>query len=253
MNQMNTGNKIAIIEDEQAERENLKSIIGRFFSDMEIIGEATTVQDGLTLLRKSEPDIIMLDIELKDGNSFDLLKELETINFQIIWLTAHNEYAIRAFRVSAVDFLLKPYKTEDLIKAIMKAREQLLEQHYTEKINILLRNTSRENIKQLVLQTSEETHVVRLDEIIRCESDNNYTTFILTDSSKILMSKPLKMYDEMLTGLGFYRVHQSHLINLQKIKKISRKKHGNVLMENQDVVPVSEGKYKGLISLLDRV
>ncbi|MFW5699746.1 MAG: LytR/AlgR family response regulator transcription factor [Bacteroidota bacterium] len=257
MNHTNTGkhpvNKIAIIEDEKAERENLKSVIHSFFPEIEITGEAETVQEGLTLIRKINPDILMLDIELKDGNSFDLLKKLDTINFQIIWLTAYDEYAIRAFRISAVDFLLKPYKTEDLIRAIMKAREQLLEQHYLERIHVLLKNTTRENTRQLVLQTSEATHVVKLDEIIRCQCDNNYTTFVLTDNSKILMSKPLKLYDEMLSGLGFFRVHQSHLINLQKIKKVSRKKNGKVLMANHDTVPVAEVKYNGLMSLLDRL
>jgi two-component system, LytTR family, response regulator len=246
-------NKLVIIEDEKAERENLKSVIHSFFPQIEITGEAATVEEGLTLIRKSNPDILMLDIELKDGNSFDLLKKLDAINFQIIWLTAHDEYAIRAFHISAVDFLLKPYKTEDLIRAIIKAREQLLEQHYLERIHVLLGNTTRENTKQLVLQTSEATHVVKLDKIIRCESDSNYTTFILTDNSKILISKPLKLYDEMLSGFGFYRIHQSHLINVQKIKKVSRKKHGNILMENQESVPVAEGKYKGLISQLGGV
>ncbi len=245
--------KIAIIEDEQAERENLKSVIHSFFPQIEITGEAATVEEGLTLIRKSNPDILMLDIELRDGNSFDLIKKLDTINFQIIWLTAHDEYAIRAFRISAVDFLLKPYKTEDLIKSIMKARENLLEQQYLEKINILLKNSSPDYTKQLVLQTSEATHVVKLDQIIRCESDNNYTSFILTDNREIFISKPLKMYDEMLTELGFCRIHQSHLININKIKKVSRKKHGKVLMDNEDSLPVAEGKYNGLISQLKTI
>ncbi|MFO8235022.1 MAG: LytTR family DNA-binding domain-containing protein [Bacteroidales bacterium] len=242
---------VAIIEDDQEERESIRLIIESYFSDLQIIGEAETIKESKDLIYNYRPGIVIMDIELKDGNSFQLLNQLDSIDFQIIWLTAYEEYAIRAFRISAVDYLLKPYKTHELVKALMKAREDLKEQTYLKKIRALLNNSSGKTDKQIVLHTSDSVHVVKIQDIIRCQSDNNYTTFFLENGQKILLSKPLKKYDDLLSDFNFYRVHQSHLINLHKVSQLNKGSKSQVLLNNEEIVPVAHHKMKDLIHSLD--
>ncbi len=243
--------KLAIIEDEQSERDSIRFIVESYFSDLSIVGEAISVKEGKELISQTNPDIIIMDIGLKDGNSFELLSQLDKIDFQIIWLTAYEEFAIRAFRISAVDYLLKPYKTNELLKALMKAREDLKEQAYLKKLRALVNNSADNKDKQIVLHTSDSVHVVRIKDVIRCQSDNNYTTFFLENGQKILLSKPLKKYEDLLSGFNFYRVHQSHLINLHKVSKLNKGARSQVLMNNEEAVPVAHSKMKGLIHSLD--
>lgn len=245
--------KIVIIEDEQSEADHVTSLIRSYFPDVQISGRADTVLAGTELISKSNPNIVILDIQLKDGTSFELLEKLNTIRFKIIWTTAWEEYAIRAFRISAVDFLLKPYKTADMVQAIMKAKEQLIEQHYLEKIETLINNASGTREKQMVLNTSDVTHIININDIIRCEADSNYTEFFLVDNNKIVISKPLKFYDELLSGYGFFRIQQSHLVNLRRVKKVIKKKHGSVMMENSDCIPLAQGRLKNLLLQLDGI
>jgi two-component system LytT family response regulator len=243
--------KVAIIEDEKTERENIHLIIESYFSDIIIVGEAVSVEEGETLIKSTNPDIVLMDIGLKDGDSFELLNQLDKIDFQIIWLTAYEEYAIRAFRISAVDYLLKPYKSNELVKALMKAREDLKEQVYLKKLRALVNNSSGKTDKQIVLHTADSVHVVRIKDVIRCQSDNNYTTFYLENGQKILLSKPLKKYEDLLSDFDFYRVHQSHLINLHKVSQLNKGSNSRVLLNNEEAVPVAHSKMKELINSLD--
>ena len=243
--------KIVIIEDEPAEVKAIEQLIEKDLPNLTIAGHADNTKDAIQIIKKTDPDLAIFDISLKDGQSFKILEELEEIRFQIIWLTAYEEFAIRAFRISAVDYLLKPYKTNELLKALMKAREDLKEQAYLKKLRALVNNSADNKDKQIVLHTSDSVHVVRIKDVIRCQSDNNYTTFFLENGQKILLSKPLKKYEDLLSGFNFYRVHQSHLINLHKVSKLNKGARSQVLMNNEEAVPVAHSKMKGLIHSLD--
>jgi two-component system LytT family response regulator len=245
--------KIAIIEDDQTERKSIRHVINGYCLDTEIVGEAESIKEAHKLISNNNPDILILDINLKDGNSFQLLEQKEDIDFQIIWLTAYEQYAIRAFRISAVDYLVKPYKTSELVKALARAKEELKERTYLKKLKALINNTSGNTEKQIVLHTSDSVHVVKIRDIIRCEADNNYTTFFLENQQKILLSKPLKKYEKLLQNFDFYRVHQSHLINLHKVIQLNKGNKGCVVLENNESIPVSERKMKGLIVTLSSI
>lgn len=242
--------KIAIIEDEQSERENIRAIIETVYDDIEVIGEAPSIAKGLQLLTNNEPDIVLFDIDLEDGTSFDLIQKLGNINFKAIFLTAFENYAVKAFKISAIDYILKPYKSSELVNAINKAKQEIEEQINYKRLEVLFYNKGENKDKQIVLHTFDSIHVVKLSEIIRCQSDNNYTHFYLQNGKEIIVSKSLKEYEEMISEYKFCRVHQSHLVNLSKIERFDKKDGGTLVMSNGNHVPVSQSKKSVLLDYL---
>ncbi len=243
--------RTVIIEDEEQKRLSLRQMLTELRPDVKIIGEAADVNSGKQLIEKAKPDLLLLDIKLPDGTGFDLLEKLAPINFKIIFTTAYEDYAVKAFKFSAVDYILKPVSAVELINAIDKVVHILLAE-YNLKINTLLENhrvPSREE-KRIILKTIDKVHVIKIENISRCESDASYCHFYLKDGKKITISKPLKEYAGLLSDYGFFRVHKSHLVNIQLVERFDKSEGGYVIMHNGEKVPVSSYKKEELMDYL---
>ncbi len=239
-----------IIDDIELARISLRADIEDHCPHIDIIGEADGVVSGAKLLRLANPDIVFLDIEMKDGNGFDLLDILHEINANIIFVTGSSEYAIRAFQYSAIDYLMKPVEGGLLQKAVDKALDHL----HTSNEQIEILKTSYKSmdkpIEKLALHTTEQILVTEVKDIVRLESMGNYTQFFFVDKSKILITKTLKTYDAMLADAGFLRVHQSHLVNLSHVKAYVKTEGGYLSMKDDSIVPVSVRKKSYVMELL---
>jgi two-component system LytT family response regulator len=242
----------SIIVDDIPEALNmLSNDIEKNHPEIEIIGKATSVIEAAKLLQKKHPDILFLDIMLGDGTAFDILEIVPNLQSKIIFVTASDEYAIKAFKFAAIDYILKPYSNEDLANSIKKAKVYI--QPNKEQLSVLqesIRNPNRISQK-ISLHTSEKIIIVQLSEIIRCKSDNNYTTFHLENGQKILVSKTLKYYADMLKEHEFIRVHQSHLINTKYIKEFIKSDGGYLILKDKSNIPVSIRKRNEVIEALN--
>ncbi len=235
-----------IIEDIPEAREALVNDVKNHCPNIDIVGEAGTVVGAAKLIRELKPDVVFLDVDLKDGTGFDLLEILSDFSFKIIFTTASDAHAIRAFRFSAIDYLLKPINVKELKEAVSR-----LDRESHEKVDTLLHNISAtNNPDKLTLHNSDKILVSSLDDIIRCEADSNYTTFYFTDGSHFLVSKTLKRYDETLRDYGFVRVHQSHLVNMQHVRSFEKSDGGYLRMMDDSIIPVSVRKRSAVLKLL---
>ena len=242
----------AIVDDIAQARATLKEDLAAYCPNIEIIGEADGVVTGSKLLNKIKPDVVFLDIQLQDGTGFDILEILGSISFQVIFTTASDEFAIKAFKFSAVDYLLKPVDPDELIVAVQKVSKV---NNSTQENYDLLLNTVKEQSapKRMALHTLEKIHVTDIADIVRCESNGNYTTFYFKDGQKLLVTKTLKEYDQMLSEYKFARVHQSHLINAQQIKEFVKVDGGYIVMRDGSKIPVSLRKKSVVMKLLEEL
>jgi len=234
--------KALIIDDEQRTRELIAKMIDSFDLGITAIPAGENVKSGLLAIEEHKPDIVFLDIQMPDGTGFDLLKAIPNKNFEVIFITAHEEFAIKAIKFSALDYILKPIDPEELRGAVERALEGMNQQKETPQFEALQNNINPAQKKRLVLKTQESVHVVDLDHIIRCEADRNYTSFFLTEGKKILVSRTLKEYETLLTGHSFLRVQQSHLINLNFVERYDKGNGGSVVMKDGSEVPLSSAK-----------
>jgi two-component system, LytTR family, response regulator len=240
-----------VIDNESEIRKSVVDLIAAFCPDISEVSEATSVESGIIKLAEYKPDVLFLDVELGDGTGMDLLERIGKVDFPIIFITAHNKYAVDAFRFSAIDFLLKPIDPEELMRSVERVKSQnnvrLSEQLQVLK-DIISNTLSHE--KKIVLRDNASIYFVKLADIIRCESDRSYTTFVLIDGKRIVVSKGIKDYEEILEPSGFIRTHQSHLVNVSKIVRFDKIDGGTLVMENEDRVPVSQRKKDEVIYLL---
>ena len=242
-----------LVDDLPAALSLLESDIQQKHPEISIIGKAASVVEAAKLLRKQQPDILFLDIMLGDGTGFDILEIFPDLRSKIIFVTASDEFAIRAFKFAAIDYVLKPYSDDDLKSAIEKAKQQI--QPDSEQLSVLKESITAPNQrpKKISLHTLDKIVVVDLDEIVRCESDNNYTKFFFQDGSKILVTKTLKSYSDMLKNYQFLRVHQSHLVNVKYVKAFIKSDGGYLILKNKDTVPVSVRKRAEVIEALNTI
>lgn len=243
-----------IIDDEQNVREMLSNLLANYCNNIEVIGVAETVKAALSLIHYEQPDLLLLDIDLPDGTGFDLLEQLGKNPPLVIFITAYNDFAIRAFRFSAIDYLLKPINIDNLVEAIAKAADSLEQKNLGLKLQNFFENmNSQPGQKKLVLKTQESIYIVKVTDIVRCEADHNYTTFSLADRKKILVSKTIKEYEELLADQGFFRTHQSHLININHISSFEKGDGGYLKMADGSMVPVSKRKKEELLELFSQL
>lgn len=240
--------KAIIIDDESSGRKAVRNYITKYASNIEIIDEADNVKNGIFSILTHKPDVVFLDIRMPDGTGFDLLNKLPKIDFQIIFVTAYEQHAIKAFKYSAVDYLLKPLNPDDFIEAISKLKTDNKLNELEKKVELILQNNKK--FERIALATSTGLLMVSLCDIVRCESDNNYTMFHLKDNSKYLVSKTLKEYDELLSYEGFYRTHKSHLVNVKYIKEYVKGEGGYVILEDNTSIDVARRKKEGLLQIL---
>jgi two-component system LytT family response regulator len=244
--------KAIIIEDEKMSRETLYRLLEKYCPTVEVVAEADGYRKGMEEIRKHHPDVIFLDIQMPDGSGFRLLEELEKIDFEIIFTTAFDQFAIKAIKYSALDYLLKPIIPQDLMEAIQRVEKKKAE-------NIRMKNMAvipdgmkmqEERSHKIVLSTSEMLHVISVDDIIRCESDNYYTYFYFVDGRKLLVSKTLKENEELLSQYNFIRPHKSHLVNVKYIKSYIRQDGGYILMVDNTRIPVSRRKKDKIMEII---
>uniref|UniRef100_UPI0040498BFF LytR/AlgR family response regulator transcription factor n=1 Tax=Flavobacterium sp. TaxID=239 RepID=UPI0040498BFF len=245
-----------LIDDDQNLRNGMRQILNIYAPEISIIGEASNVKTGIESIETLKPKVVFLDIQLGDGTGFDILEQLAKRNGKvtshIVFITAHEEYAIKAFRFSALDFLLKPVDPEELQKVIMKIKEVLNQHDSFAHIDLLIENIRKKtnHFNKIALSTSDGIHLFEISDIIRCESEDNYTRFFIKDSKSILISKTLKEYEELLVSHQFERIHQSHLINLSYLKSYIKKDGGYVVMTDNSHLPISQRKKDRLQQLL---
>ncbi len=232
----------------------MRGLLDKTCQRVKIVGEATSVASGIRAIREKSPDLVLLDIKMDDGTGFDLLKRFENINFKIIFVTAYEEYAIRAFEFSAIDYILKPVNPEKLVEAVKRA-DCLRQKEFNTQLGALrenLENPGKQN-KKIILKNQESIFLLNIDEVIHCESDGSYTIFETANQQRILVSKVLKDYDHLLSDSGFLRVHRSHLINLKHIKRFDRQDGGYVIMSNGAQISVSTSGRERLLELFEKL
>jgi two-component system, LytTR family, response regulator len=245
--------KAIIIDDIEQARITLKKDLEVYANDLEIIGEASGVVEGAKLLKKIKPDVLFLDIQMQDGSGFDLLDVLGEIDFKIIFITASDAHAIKAFRYAAIDYLMKPVDPDELTNALHKFRTVYVNESEKYKLlNDSLKNHNKPN-ERLALHSQDKIHIVQISDIIRCESSVNYTEFYFSNAKKMLVSKTLKEFEELLAESGFYRVHQSHLINTKLIKEYVKVEGGHLIMTDGSLIPVSTRKKPEVMKMLEKL
>jgi len=245
--------KALIIDDEQRTRELIAKMIESFDLGIEAIPRGENVKSGLEAIASIQPDLVFLDIQMPDGTGFDLLKAVPEKNFEVIFITAHEEFAIKAIKFSALDYILKPVDPEELRAAVERALESMNAEVEPQQFEALQNNIQPNQKRRLVLKTQESVHVVDLDQIIRCEADRNYTSFFLKEGRKILVSRTLKDYETLLTGHNFLRVQQSHLINLNYVDRYDKGNGGAVVMKDGSEVPLSPAKRDIFFQILENL
>lgn len=219
---------------------------------IELVGEAQSMAEARVSILKYQPELIFLDVELGDGTGIELVQSFKKLQPHVIFITAHDKYAIDAFHCSALDFLLKPIDPEDLVDAVRKAQQFNSIQDLDKQIKVLeerLVNVSQEPNK-IVLSDSESIYLVKVNDILWCTAEGSYTKFHLVDGSEILVSKNLKSYEGVLEGDKFLRIHHSYLVNIQHIKRFERSEGGMLVMDNDRILPVSVRKKDNLMQLL---
>ncbi|MFT5857998.1 MAG: two-component system LytT family response regulator [Flavobacteriaceae bacterium] len=245
--------KVLIIDDENRTRSLIAKMIDSFGFDVEAIPDGENVQSGIKAIEKHNPDIVFLDIQMPDGTGFDVIRSIENKNFEVIFITAHEEFAIKAIKFSALDYLLKPVDAGELKSALEKALELVGDENSSPQFDALHSNIQKGEKRRLVLKTQESVHVVDLDQIIRCEADRNYTSFFLLDNKRILVSKTLKEYETLLSSHNFLRVQQSHLINVDYVDRYDKKNGGAVVMKDGSEVPLSPAKREVFFKRLENL
>ncbi|MCF8233549.1 MAG: LytTR family DNA-binding domain-containing protein [Bacteroidales bacterium] len=242
--------KTVIVDDESACRNSLKGLITDHCNNLEIVGEAGNIKMGQETIMEKKPGLVFLDVKLPDGTGFDMLDQIPSLDFKIIFVSAFDRYAINAFRFSAIDYLLKPIESEKLMRAVNRLYDSNLYSNFHRRIELMMANLHGFN--KIALPTLEGFTFVNLLDIVRCESESNYTWFIMKDGSKILVSRSLKEYDEMLCAQGFFRSHKSHLINLNHVVKYQKGGGGSLSLDDGSTVEVSRRRKDELLDVLLR-
>ena len=237
-----------IIDDEQAAQLTLMSFLQMHCPTVNVVGTANGVEEGLKLLAHKKTDLLFLDIKMNDGTGFDLLKRLPKINFNLIFTTAYDEYALKAFKFSAIDYLLKPIDPLELKDAVSKIK---IESSNTSKsLDSMMEMYSNKVFDKLAIPSVDEFSFVHLSQIIRCEASSNYTIIFLENGKKIVAPKTLKEFEALLSSEGFFRVHQSHLISLNHIKQFQKNKN-KIIMNDASEVEVSRRKKSIFLELIN--
>ena len=237
-----------IIDDEAHQRLAIERMVNEYCPNLEVVEKADSVQSGLTAINKHKPDLVLLDIHLGDGTGFDLLDKFQTIDFKIIFITAHDQFAVKAFRFSALDYLLKPLDPDDLAGAVAKVSDVMQRDFHVQLANLKEHiDSAGRDQKKIIIKTHDHIHLVPVNEILYCRSDNNYVTFSLINKNEIVASANLKDYEEILAGSGFFRVHKSYLVNLKYVRRLEKSQGGFVFLEGELKIPVAVRKRPELV------
>jgi len=229
--------KVIIIDDELNSRELLRTFLTSYCSDIDILGEAESVDSGLKLINRTQPDLLLLDIELDGGTGFDILSHLNNSSFLTCFVTGYDQYAIKAIKAGAFDYLLKPVNIQELKDMIEKAKNVISEQKETKD-------------PTLIINESGKYIIIKVEEIIKIEVDGNFSFLYLSDKKRIISSEKLGYFEEVLPKTCFYRTHKSHIVNLKFIKSVEKSRTGNVLLQDNTQIPVASRRMKSFMDHL---
>lgn len=244
-----------IIDDEPNNIKNLELLLRLHCPEVKVVSTALNADEGIIMITQFKPELVFLDIQMPGKNGFELLQSLQDYSFEVIFVTAYDQYGIQAVKFAAIDYLLKPINTEELKIAVQKAVKRNSDHKQNVQLENLIRLLEKKQDKEehrLVLPTSRETRFVPTQQIIRCESSNNYTTFYLESGEKLMVSKPIYEYEELLSDYGFVRCHQSHIINKKFIKSWMKEDGGYLLLQDNTHLPISKQKREFLRNSLSK-
>lgn len=244
--------KTIIIDDNLRARKAVSSILMKHCTNVRVVAEADSVKSGIESIKQHNPDLVLLDIQLSDGTGFTLLENLRDFHFKVVFITAYEEYAVRAIRLSALDYIVKPINPFELISAIQKATEALTQGQLNLKLNALLDNRQKDE-KRIILKTVDSLFVAKVREITRCQANGNYTSIHFNNGTKLLVSKTLKEFDEILCHYNFFRVHIAHLISLSYIERCEKEKDGFLFMKDGTSIPVARNRKQPLFEILQQL
>jgi len=247
--------KAILIDDEISNLENLRTLLEKHCPQVSILATAQNVSKAVSVIEKHVPNLVFLDIQMGEQTGFDVLSLLPNRNFEVIFVTAYDQYGIKAVKFAALDYLLKPVDIDELVTAVNKAEQKLAAQSKTSQLDFLLQQLKmpEPSVSKIALPMQSEIRYVALSEIIRCEADNTYTFFILTNEEKILVSKSLKEYADLLRPNGFLRTHQSHLVNPKYVKSWLKEDGGILLLTSGEKIPVSKPNKETVKQALQQV
>lgn len=241
-----------IIEDEEQLRETNRLYLQRNFADIKVVGEAASVTDAIEVISETNPQLVLLDIELADGNCFQVLQKCKPYSFKPIFITAYNQYAIKAIKFSAIDYILKPVNEFEFCNAVQLAINHLGSDKDTiQTDNFQDHYNNSPGTKKMVLRTTEALHIFSITDILYCKSDNSYTTFFISNGEKIMVSKSIKEYDDLLSGFQFIRPHQSYLVNMEAISRIDKSDGGFIVMKDGKEIPISSRRKQLIIDKMN--
>jgi two-component system LytT family response regulator len=246
--------RAVVVDDELDAVKFIESIISEYCPNLEVVGTAHSAREGVKLINEQKPDLVFLDVEMPHGSGFDLLSYFPKKNFDVIFITAFNHYAIKAIKFSAVDYILKPININEFIEAVKKVestRHQDKEKNFS--YEMLLENLKSSMPSKLAIPTSDGMEYLNTTDIIRVEADRSYSWFYLKDGRKYLVSRNLKEYQELLSDRNFFRTHNSHLINLEYVKKYIRQEGGYIQMIDKSNVPISRSKKELFLEQMARL
>lgn len=247
--------KTILIDDEADGREALKIALERYCPDIEIAGDYQTPEQGLEAIKTQHPELVFLDIQMPGMSGFDLLQKVSPVNFEVIFVSAYDRYAIKAIKFSALDYLLKPIDIDELIQAVNRAKVRMDQKHNHFPVQSILNNiqTQSGKIERLAVPSLEGIDFFDTDDIIFCKADGNYTLLFFTNQQTKMVSRNLKDFESLLSESGFCRVHHSFLINLRHVQRYIKGEGGFVILTNDHHVDISRRKKEEFIALLDRL
>lgn len=242
--------KAVVIDDEQDSRDTLANYVGKYCDGVEVMGFGESVETGIKAIQQHKPDIVFLDVEMPFGTGFDLLDQIDKVDFEVVFVTAFSHYAIKAINLSASYYILKPVDIDELISAVEKIKENLKEDDFSKHTKVLIENiqeTNKQNQK-VILPLLDGFEIARIGDILYCQAQDNFTEFFFKDGKKMLICRTLKHYDEALNESGFQRVHRSYLVNMDHVIKYNKGKGGFLTLENGVEIEVSSSKKKDFLA-----
>jgi two-component system LytT family response regulator len=240
-----------IVDDEPYCCDTLETMLEKYCPDVQLVAVCHSGEEAITAINQQKPDLVFLDIEMPRMNGFDMLQKVSSVNFEIIFTTSFDQYALRAIRFSALDYLLKPIDKDDLVNAVQKVIQRS-QKPIAQQLQLLMQKLQQPSnpINKIALPTMEGLQMVPVESILYCESDSNYTTFHLKNNQKIIVSRTLKEMEEMLEEYSFARVHSSYLVNLQEVNKYIKGEGGYLVLNDGSTVNVSASRKKLLLAKL---
>ena len=240
-----------IVDDEPKNVKILKALLNEFCPEVRVIGEAATAEEAESVINERKPDLVFLDVEMPYGNAFDLLDKLKPVDFEIIFVTAFDDYTLKAFRYSAIDYLLKPVNIDELKAAVEKASSQKNLKNVNLQLNNLLFNLHKasDSPARIAITSQDGFSFVAINEIIRCEAKGNYTYIFTTNNHRHISSRNIKAYEDMLPSTIFFRIHHSHIINLGFVKRYHKGRGGTVEMEDGTMIEVATRRKNEFLAL----